>query len=187
MSARRIFIAGICFLVLASIGVFYFSSKKQSVPAPNTPAPASATTTPETVQTRVVPDGWREYRNVTYHFSLFYPHELEVKEYPEEGNAFTITFQNVKEQKGFQIFVVPYQESQVSEERFKQDLPSGVRTNVSDVTIDGATGAAFYSTNAMFGETREIWFIRGGYLFEVTTLKPLTAWMEEILLSWKFL
>lgn len=185
MSTRRAFVAGICFFVVAVAGVLYFSYKKQPV----IPSDASvvATTAPETAQARVVPDGWREYRNTAYRFSLLYPQELEVKEYPEGGNALTITFQNIKKQEGFQLFIVPYQEPQVSEERFKQDLPSGVRIKMIDMTVDGATGAAFYSTNVMLGETREIWFIRGGYLFEVTTLKSLDTWLDGILQTWKFL
>ncbi len=136
---------------------------------------------------RVVPDGWREYRNTAYRFSFFYPEDLEVKEYLEAGNALTIIFQNVKEQKGFQLFIVPYQEPQVSDERFKQDLPSGVRANMTDTTVDGATGAAFYSTNTLLGETRELWFIHEGFLFEMTTLKSLDSWLDDIMQTWKFL
>ena len=87
------------------------------------------------------------------------------------------------ELKGFQIFIVPYTGSQVTEARFKQDEPSGARTSFSDVTVDGAAGAAFDSTDVALGETREAWFIHGGYLFEVTTLKPLESWFAPIMSS----
>jgi hypothetical protein len=82
---------------------------------------------------------------------------------------------------------VPYAEPQVSEERFKQDEPSGARTNLNSITVDGATGAAFYSTDVALGETREIWFVHGGYLYEVTTLKPLDTWLARIMQTWKFI
>lgn len=141
----------------------------------------------ETAQERFIPQGWREYRSTAYYFSLLYPAQLTVKEYTEGGNALTITFQDLKKGEGFQVFVTPYAEQQVSEERFKKDLPFGVRTDVTDVTIDGATAAAFYSQSATLGETREIWFIRGGFLFEVTTLKPLSTWLDAILRTWLFL
>src|SRR3990167_4718504 len=122
-------------LLVIAIGIsFYFLQGKSVNTAPD--VSANATTTPETAQTRVVPDGWREYRNTAYRFSFFYPEDLEVKEYPEAGNAITVTFQNGKKQKGFQLFIVPYQEPQVSDERFKQDIPSGVRANMTDTMVD---------------------------------------------------
>jgi len=185
MSARRTFIVGVCFFVLVAIGVFYLSYKKQPVIAPDTPAIATMTT--EAAGARTVPDGWREYQNIAYRFSLLHPQGLEVKEYPEGGNALTLTFQNVKEQKGFQIFIVPYEEPQVSEERFKRDLPSGVRANLTNIIVDGATGAAFYSANTLLGETREVWFIYGGFLYEVTTLKSLEMWLDSVMQTWKFI
>ena len=129
----------------------------------------------------------REYRSAAYHFSLFYPQELKVEERSEGGGASTITFQNVEKGEGFQIFIVPYSEPQVSEQRFKQDVPSGVRKSLTNITVDGATAAAFYSADAALGETREVWFVRGGFLYEVTTLKPLDAWLDGIMRTWKFL
>ncbi len=176
---------GTALFVVAAAVAFYFSQQGDGLQTTKNIF-VNATTT-RTAQVRSVPAGWREYRNTAYRFSLLYPQELEVKEFPEKGNALTVTFQNSKEQKGFQIFIVPHPELQVSEERFKKDLPSGVRTDVTDVTIDGAIAAAFYSQNATLGETREIWFIRDGFLFEVTTLKSLATWLDAILRTWLFL
>ena len=62
-----------------------------------------------------------------------------------------------------------------------------MRQGAHDVMIDGATAASFYSTDTALGETAEIWFIHGGYLFEVTTLKPLAAWLSEIMSTWQFI
>jgi hypothetical protein len=129
----------------------------------------------------------REYQSATYHFSLFYPPELAVTEQSEGGGALTVTFQNVQKAEGFQIFIVPYSEKQITDERFRQDEPSGVRNGLQNIVIDGATGASFYSTNATLGDTAEVWFVKEGYLYEVTTLKPLASWLTPILNSWKFL
>ena len=133
------------------------------------------------------PDGSREYRNERYSFSLFYPEETTVKEFDEGRGALTIVFENVEKAWGFQIFIVPYKESQVSEERFLTDVPSGVRENFSDFYIDGTVAASFYSKNIGLGDTWEVWFIRGGFLYEVTTLKNLDAWLGGIMKSWKFI
>jgi hypothetical protein len=37
------------------------------------------------------------------------------------------------------------------------------------------------------GDARELWFIRDGYLYEVTTYKPLDTWLADIMKTWQFL
>jgi hypothetical protein len=143
---------------------------------------------------RQAPAGYKEYRHVNYHFSLLYQDNLQVVAYDEDGGALTVTFQNVKTVEGFQIFVTPYDGTQISEERFKQDEPSGVRRGAQNVTIDGAQAVSFYSTNPTLGDTAEIWFIypesgRGvpTHLYEVTTLKSLAPWLSGIMQTWQFI
>lgn len=133
------------------------------------------------------PAGFKEYRHLTYHFSIFYPDNLLVKEYKEEGTAMTVTFQDTNGSKGFQIYVVPYGESQITEQRFKTDVPSGVRQELADILVDGVKGTMFFSQNTAMGETREVWFIKGGFLYEVTTYKELDSWLSGIMQTWKFL
>lgn len=137
--------------------------------------------------TRAAPVGWREYRDFAHQFSLFYPETLNVEEYDEPGGGSTIVFQNAKAERGFQIFIVGYTEEEVSEERLKKDLPSGVQANKEDIMVDGAKGIAFYSQDLVLGETREAWFIKNGFLYEVTSPKPLEADLLEVLKTWEFL
>lgn len=140
------------------------------------------------VSGREVPAGEKEYYNPQYKFSLLYPDSLSVKEFPEAGGAMTVTFEydDKKMLSGFQIFIVPFSSAQITPERFKQDNPSGVRKNLKNITVDGATGASFYSTNATLGDTAEVWFVHGGYLYEVNTFKELDTWLADIMQSWKF-
>lgn len=175
-------------LVLVGAFVLYKVSGLFSPPPASVPAPVSTgSSSTDPVSVRTPPAGTREYQNARYGFSLFYPQELTVGERDEGGGASTITFQDVAKAEGFQIFIVPYGEAKVSEARFKQDIPSGVRESLTNLTVDGATAAAFYSTNALLGATREVWFVRGGFLYEVTTLKPLDVWMDAIVQTWKFI
>lgn len=135
---------------------------------------------------RQIPTGYLEYRSDTYHFSLFYPGNLSVKTFDEGGGASTITFQNVQTAEGFQMFIVPYNGTQISSERFKKDEPSGVRDNPQNITINGVPAVSFFSANLNLGDTAEVWFIRGGYLYEVTSLKPLAEWFSNIMQTWRF-
>ncbi|MEK7133591.1 MAG: hypothetical protein AAB804_00810 [Patescibacteria group bacterium] len=155
------------------------SSGAQAIAQPNGQTPLRAP--------REAPAGQKEYRDEHYRFALFYPDDLTVKMYDEGGGASTITFQNPTAAHGFQIFVVPYAGTQISNAQFKKDVPSGVRRGAKDATIDGVLATSFYSSNALLGETAEAWFIKGGYLFEVTTLKPLDTWLANIMQSWIFI
>lgn len=136
---------------------------------------------------REAPVGFHEYRNEHYRFALFYPSDLAVNLHDEGTGASTITFQNTDSGKGFQIFILPYAAPQVSTERFKKDVPSGVRKESVNVTVDGAFGTMFLSEQSLLGPTREIWVIHDGYLFEISTLKPLDSWLQSIMASFQFL
>lgn len=135
----------------------------------------------------IVPAGWRKFENTQYSFSVYVPPELEVSTYDEGGGAHTFIFESEDAAKGFQVFAIPYHEETISDERFRKDVPSGVRKEPIETMIDGARAVTFFSENAIMGETREVWFIKGGYLYEVTTYKPLDGWLAEIMETWRFI
>jgi hypothetical protein len=45
----------------------------------------------------------------------------------------------------------------------------------------------FFSQNPVMGETREVWFIKDGYLYEVTTYRELDSWLSQIMATWQWL
>lgn len=135
---------------------------------------------------RVIPEGYVEYRGDAYGFSIAYPEELARKEFDEGGGATTILFGAKDRSKGFQVFVVPYGAEQIDKERFLTDVPSGEMNEPIDVLIDGVRATAFFSHNSVMGDTREVWFIKNGFLFEVTTYKEQDAWLAEIMRGWRW-
>jgi len=185
MSKNFLLVIGFVVIVIIIVAAFYFTDNTTSITTDD--MFFIATTTSEVTEARQTPEGWHEYRNERYHFSLLYPQELAVKEFDEGGGATTMIFQNPEEGQGFQIFIVPYIGQKISEQRFRRDAPSGVRKNPVDLQIDGVSATAFYSEHALYGETREIWLIHGGYLYELTTLKPLEGLLNEIVKTWKFI
>ncbi len=126
------------------------------------------------------------YQNAQFHFSLVFPKSLQVTEYKEQGGALTVTFENPDADQEFQIYVAPYSGTQITAERFRQDEPSGMRQEPTDVMIGGVRATMFFSSNSIMGDTREVWFVRGGYLYEVTTFKELDAWLGQIMSTWRF-
>ena len=196
---KKVFIIGFILIALIFVGwavsFFFPSTLGWIAAAPPSLTPATSATSTNPVQTgigkvsgRPAPSGFVEYYNPQYHFSLLYPTTLKVSEHPEDGGAITVTFEDIepKTVMGFQIFIVPFDGSQITDARFKEDNPSGVRQSLTNIQVDGAVGAAFYSTDNILGATREVWFLQGGYLYEVTTFKELDTWLDSIIQTWKF-
>jgi hypothetical protein len=88
------------------------------------------------------------YSNSKYNFSIFYPEGLKINEYPDKTSAITITFQNTEEAKGFQIFIVPYSDSQISKKRFLADIPSGIRLGEKEKSCKLAVTGKHEFTNS---------------------------------------
>lgn len=134
-----------------------------------------------------LPDGYVLYQNQKYQFSFARPPEARVHTYDEGGGAITVTVEDAKQTYGFQIFVVPYAGTSITEERFRKDVLSGVRTDVANAVIDGVQAVTFKSRDMVLGGTREIWFLRNGYLYEVTALEQAVPWFMTIVGTWKFI
>lgn len=173
-----------CIICLALIaGGFYvwhsWGSAGASAPATMKPVPGrdlTATTTPAF-----------SYSSAQYHFSLTYPAALQIETYTEQSGAQTITFEAPASEEGFQVYIQAYSGSQVTSQQFAQDEPSGVIQDQTNVVIDGTPAVMFFGNNSSMGDTREVWFIHGGYLYEVTTYKALDTWLAQIMNTWKFI
>jgi hypothetical protein len=169
----------VCFFAAAIGIVLLFQQKLSNTPIDSSFAsstlPLSDVTSATVSPPPNIPAGYIEYRNDQYHFSVYYPPEMPPKGYPDRGDALTIAFQPAAGEPGFQIYVAPVNGTQVTPEQFKLDEPSGVMKEAVDTTVDGVVAKKFTSSDASIGETREIWFIKDGFLFEVTTYKTLDS------------
>lgn len=132
--------------------------------------------------------GHIKYVNERYGFSFYHSPQGKITEYDEGQGAMTIVLENEQRVRGMQIFIVPYNEPTISDERFRADVPSGVRENVEMTTLGviGIPAVTFTSLDERLGETREIWFIYRGHLYEITTFKGVGNWFAPIIQSWRF-
>ena len=185
MKNKKLAVFSIC-IVVAICGAVIYTYYKHANLAKTDSEITTNLPPPGIPPARIPPEGFKEYKSPTYHFSLFYPGTLSVGEYKESGNGMTVAFQDTEGEKGFQIFVFPYADTQITEERFKMDVPSRVRKEPVDVMIDNVRATAFWSTNDLLGETREVWFISQGFLYEVTTYRNLDGWLSNVMKSWRF-
>ncbi len=175
------------FAVLIFLAFFLFLHKqnvffKKDITASSTPVGKIARK-----ETSGIPNGYVKYQNNKYSFILYHPPEIEINEMDEEQGAMVITLENEKEALGFQIFIVPYWNREITDERFKLDVPSNIRNNIKKSSIDGVEAVEFDSRDDVIGETKEIWFIRGGYLYEVTAPKEAGNLLDSVMQNWKFL
>ena len=85
------------------------------------------------------------------------------------------------------MYVVPYAGAQITKDEFTKDIPSGVIENPTNIVVAGVPATMFLSTDATMGTTREVWFIKDGLLYEVTTYQQLDTWLAQIMQSWKFI
>lgn len=135
------------------------------------------------------PAGYIEYKNDRYGFSYWHSPEAKITEYDEGGGAATIVHENLVKLRGLQVFVVPYSGDIITDARFHKDVPSGVRYNIENTTIGEKKipAVTFNSHDDTLGDTREVWFIYNGYLYEITTFKGFGDWLGPILQTWRFI
>ncbi len=134
------------------------------------------------------PADYVEYKNEKYGFRYYHSPQAKITEFDEGGGAMTIVQENEQKMRGLQIFVVPYLGETISDEQFKRDVPSGVRYNIENTKIGrrGIRAVTFNSFDEFIGETREVWFIFEGHLYEITTFKGFGDWLAPILQTWRF-
>lgn len=143
----------------------------------------------------VMGESYIKFTHPDYLFSVEYPEELKIERFQEENNSETIVFQDInnanlalEEKIGFQIFISPFEEDKIlTKERILEDLPYAIIEDQIEVVLGDDTRALlFWSDDPMIGKTREIWFIGGGNLYEITTYAHLDTWLAGILSTWSF-
>lgn len=183
-------VAGI--IVLA--GLFVFFQKHTASVSPSSPAGAftaasdAATSAPSSILANSMqpPPNSKEYQSNTYQFSLYYPDDLAVSEQPGVAGSIVVLFDDRSSGQGFDIFIVPYDQPKITQTTFLMDEPSGVMQDPQNITIDAAPATEFFSTNSVMGASFEIWFLHGGFLYEVTAPQSLDQWLLQIMNTWQF-
>lgn len=132
------------------------------------------------------PEGLEEYRSDRYGFSFRYEKGAQVREFDEGQGAMTLTVEDEKRGHALQIYILPYAEASISEERFRSDLPSGIRTDEEMIQIYGVPAVAFKSEVSGLGPTREVWLLRGGHLYEISVPLSMERWLQGLLPSFRF-
>jgi hypothetical protein len=136
-------------------------------------------------------------RNRFYHpehrFSLVYLSDMKVTNF-FEGFGEQILFQDESGDRWFQIYITSWDEgNNLSVDRILQDLPDLVidepQTAILGPKREAGVGInvlIFFGYEEGIGDTREVWFVRGGNLYQITTYKRLDSMLVQILSTLEF-
>jgi hypothetical protein len=184
-----LYIGMVVLAALACAGYFLFQKDSVSNMAGSVFAAAGDASTSASIASGHAqpPPSSKEYQNARFHFSLYYPDHLTVSEDPVGADSLVVLFKDAATQEGFEIFVTAYDQPKITEQRFLTDEPSGDMNDPIYITVAGAPATQFLSTNPTMGASREIWFLHGGILYEVTTPQPLDSWLLSIMETWQFI
>ncbi len=138
------------------------------------------------------------YTSPDYGFSFKYPKGFNATELSDDNGDTVLVQQSASDQKsyeveprkGFQVYITPFDEAEpLTAARILEDLPASEVIDPKDVLIgEGKTinAVIFLSTNPSFGKTREVWFIREGFLYQVTTYEGQDDFIGPILETFTF-
>lgn len=121
-------------------------------------------------------------------YSFRYPSEFKIGSF-DEGEGYVLLGQNEATKEWFQFFITEFDESEpLTVERIKKDLPNLMIENPVNIVIgqEKNISALLFSSKNQAGQTREVWFSSGGYLFQASTVDGGDGLIGPILDSFAF-
>lgn len=129
------------------------------------------------------------YEDSLGRFSFEYPVSFTAGSLEEGKTGEVILVQKADDAKSaFQIFIIPFdEEGPITPERIRKDIPT-MEINEPQEAIVGIskfTALIFKSRDPQIGETREVWFAKNGYLYQVTAPMALDKEIAEMMKTWQ--
>lgn len=133
------------------------------------------------------------YTHPTYGFSFRYPEGFTVNSFSDESGETILVQKEGRVKEGFQIFISEFDEpGPITPERIHIDVPNMVVEEPQEVMIGGSgqglgvRALVFFSHDPSLGRTREVWFVHGGYLYQVTARAEFDAELSKIMATFRF-
>lgn len=131
-----------------------------------------------------------KYANSSYGFSFKHPQDFAVSELPAEGGE-VVLIQNTAKNIGVQILISPFDggEIDITADFIKAEIPDLKISQPQEVLVSlGRKGLAFMSDNEAFGgASREVWFVFGGNLYQISTYAELDGFLQGLFGTWEFM
>lgn len=132
-----------------------------------------------------IPAGFKRYEDAARGFSFLYPDGYAATSFPD-GAGFAILVQGENGAKGFQVAVTPFDEdlTELTEARVRKDVPDMVMRDARQVSVGTAKGLSFASESAQ-GQTRELWFVWKGNVYQASAPSGSEPALEEFMRSFE--
>ncbi len=130
----------------------------------------------------------KTYTDATHYFSFQYPKDFTIANVTDDVGE-SIVIRNVAQKVGFQVYIRAFDEalSAITPNRIEADIPNLKISSPQSVTVgQGIEGLAFISTDSSKVSLREVWFVRGGFLYQISAPIATEALLHDVLLTWKF-
>lgn len=130
----------------------------------------------------------KKYTNSKYGFSLNYPDSLSVVTSTEADSGEVLLFDG-SGNRGFQIFITRGGDiGDITPDLITNSIPDISIKNPQVAIIGGDLRALiFVSYDQIIGETREVWFSEGDFLYQITAYLDYDAELAQILSTWNFI
>lgn len=128
------------------------------------------------------------YNDPIYHFSLNYPAGLKVSTFPNaDGAGDYVLIADNKTGIGMQIFISPFDEpaSALTADRIKKDAPSLAVINPQPLSGKELGSGISFLDGDDTKANRQVWFVAGGNLYQITAPKGFDATLGKILATMK--
>jgi len=121
-------------------------------------------------------------------FAFAYPKDLTPSTFAD-GEAEIVLLKGKEAEREVQIVIRAFDESgPLTVERIQRDLPEMVIDEPQNILIGPAQIPAllFWSEGGSAGRTREVWFIQGGYLYQITGSAEMDETLAKMMETWRF-
>ena len=129
------------------------------------------------------------YQNADYGFSFKYPKDFAVSEIAGDASE-VVLVQNIAKNIGIQILITPNDESDsdITAEAIHEKIPDLKISEPQEVLVgENRKGLAFKSDNEAFGgASREVWFIFGGNVYQISAYAELDGFLRGLFGTWEF-
>lgn len=167
------------------------TTERNTASAAQTPRERAQAQAPDTLRSSV-PSGKEEYVHPSPVFSILHPSAFSSTWFEEGGSDVVLLQKKGRSDEGgvtIQITVSSYDEptSSFTLERIKKDVGDIDIRKPQEVTA-GKTGkgVTFLSSDILDSESREVWFVRDGWLYQISAPTQLEDTVYNVLSSIRF-
>lgn len=137
-------------------------------------------------QTEVGEAAFMTYIHPEYGFSFDFPADWGAESFAEDEGGEVVAVQNAE--TGILIFIYPFNEpGPITKERVLKDVPDMKIQNEIQLKIGGAIDAfGFDCDEREIGPTKEVWFVRNGFLYQISAAEGSGEVFYKMAETWRF-